>query len=345
MRVAQLAPLWKPVPPKKYGGTELMVADLSEGLQELGVDVTVFCCGGSTVKTERVEVITKPMYDLMHGFNFSWVSPHEFLTFEALFARLKDFDIVHNHLGVHPLVFAPLLPIPMVTTLDSSVPPDFPYLAEHFKDNPFISISDAQRANAPYLNYIETIHHGVDISRFKPCFDGDKGYLFFIGTLSPNKGIHLAVQAAKELGEELIIAGEIREADRIFLEKEVWPFVDGKQIRFIGEVGHREKSKLYANAKAVLFPIQWNEAFGLVMIEALASGTPVIAYHNGSAPEVIDDGKTGFIVKTFSQFKRSIKNVGHISRIACREAAEKRFDRAIMAKKYLSRYQQMTHII
>lgn len=344
MRVAQLAPLWKPAPPKKYGGTELMVADLSEGLQELGVDVTVFCCSGSTVKTKRIEVIPKPMYDLMGGFNFSWISPYEFLAFEALFARLNDFDIVHNHLGVHPLVFAPLLAIPMVTTLDSSVPPDFPYLAKHFRHNPFISISNAQRANAPYLDYIETIYHGIDISRFEPCFDTDNDYLFFIGTLSRNKGIHLAVQAAKELGEKLIIAGEIREIDKEFLEKEVWPHVDGKNIRFIGEVGHKEKATLYAKAKAVLFPIQWNEAFGLVMIEALASGTPVIAYDHGSVPEVIENGKTGFIVKTFAQLKMSIKNVGQISRATCRNAAERRFDRSIMAKNYLSLYQRMIKV-
>lgn len=344
MRIAQLAPLWKPVPPKKYGGTELMVANLSEELQKLGADVTVFCCGGSTVNTKRVEVIDKPMYDLVNGFNFSWISPYEFLTFEALFARLKDFDIVHNHLGIHPLVFAPLLQIPVVTTLDSSVPPDFPYLAKRFKNNLFTSISDAQRANAPYLNYLETIHHGIDLSGFKPCFDLDNDYLFFIGTLSHSKGIHLAVRAAKELGEKLIIAGEIREDDKAFLDKEVWPLVDGENIRFIGEVGHKEKATLYAKAKAVLFPIQWNEAFGLVMIEALASGTPVIAYQNGSVAEVIEDGKTGFIVKTFSQFKRSIKHVGQISRVACREAAEQRFDRSIMAKNYLALFQKITKL-
>ncbi len=341
MRIAQLAPLWKPVPPPKYGGTELAVAGLAEELQKLGADVTVFCCGGSSVKTKKVEVLETPMYDLMHGFNFDWIAPYEFLAFDALFSRLKDFDIVHNHMGIHPLVFAPLLNIPMVTTLDSSVPPDFPYLAERFKDEIFVSVSDAQRKNAPYLQYVETIPYGINVSRFTPNLNQDQAYLLFLGTLSENKGIDLAVKAAHELGEKLIIAGEIRETDKDFLNTNVWPFVDGEQIRFVGEVGHEEKAKLYAGAKALLFPIRWNEAFGLVMPEALACGTPVIGYGNGSVPEVIDDGKTGFVVKDFAQFKAAIKQVHTISRNLCRETAERRFDRVIMAKRYLKLYERL----
>lgn len=336
MRIALLAPLWKPVPPPKYGGTELVVANLAEELHRLGADVTVFCCGGSTVKVKRVEVIRKPMYDLVGGFHFSWISPYEFLAFDALFARLKYFDIVHNHMGIHPLVFAPLLGIPMLTTLDSSLPPDFPYLVERFKRHAFISVSDAQRKNAPDLHYVETIHHGIDLSKYKPHFNKEKEYFLFMGTLSANKGIHLAVRAAHELGERLIIAGEIRDEDRQFLDKQVVSLVDGKKIRFVGEVGHAEKVKLYAHAKALLFPTQWNEAFGLVMIEALACGTPVIGYDNGSVPEIIEDGKTGFVVHTFSQFKKRMTQVGLISRQECRKVAELRFGRSIMAEKYLT---------
>lgn len=341
MRIAQLAPLWKPVPPPKYGGTELMVANLSEGLEELGADVTVFCCGGSNVKTKKVEVIEESMYSLTNGFNFEWISPYEFLAFDALFSRLNDFDIVHNHMGIHPVVFAPLLKIPMITTMDSSVPPDFPYLAEKFKSNPFVSISNSQRKNAPNLNYIATINYGIDISSFTPSFDSNGDYLLFIGTLSENKGIDIAVKAAHELGERLIIAGEIRKEDDEFLKNNVWPLVDGDKIRFVGEVGHDEKASLYANAKAMLFPIRWNEAFGIVMPESLACGTPVVAFDNGSVPEIIDHGRTGFVVKTYNEFKEAITQVDKISRKLCRETAELRFDQMIMAKKYLDLYQKL----
>lgn len=342
MRVAQLAPLWKEVPPKKYGGSELVVANLTEGLVKLGAEVTLFACGGSKTSAKLVEVIDRPMYDLLDGFSWGAIQAYEFLEYADLIKRLDEFDVVHNHLGFHPLVFSPLFKIPVVTTLHSSLPPDFPYLAERFKDNYFVSISQAQRGLAPYLNYIETIYHGIDTANFNFNLKADNDYLLFVGSLTPNKGIDIAIQAALETNEKLIIAGEVREGDKDFLEHQVYPFIDNSQIKFLGEVNHQQKSKLYAHAKALVLPVRWNEAFGLVMAESLACGTPVIAFNKGSVPEVITNGETGFVVNNFSEFKKAINQISQISRLRCRKEAEERFDISVMAKNYLNLYQKLS---
>lgn len=341
MRIALLAPLWKKVPPEKYGGSELVVANLAKGLTELGHEVTTFTCGGSEVAGKMVKVIDKPMYDLIGGFDWSGIKQYEFLSFFELGKRMQDFDIVHNHMGMHPIALAPFLSIPFVTTLHSSLPPDFPFLAEAFKDHPFISISEAQRKLAPKLNYVGTVYHGIDVGSFKPRLAGSGNSFVFMGTLSKNKGIDIAVKSAHKLGVKLIVAGEVREGDKEFLDKEVFLYVDGEKIKFIGEVGHAEKNKLFAEAAGVLFPSRWNEAFGLVMVESLACGTPVIALNNGAVSEVIEDGKTGFIVNDELKFEEAMKKVNEISREVCRAEAEKRFDISVMAKNYEKAYKSL----
>lgn len=334
MRIALLSPLWKKVPPEKYGGSELVVANLAKGLTELGHEVTTFACGGSEVSGKLIPVIPKPMYDLVGGFDWNGIKQYEFLSFFELSNRVKDFDIVHNHMGFHPISFAPLLSIPMVTTLHSSLPPDFPYLADSFKEYPFVSISNSQRNLAPKLNYVGTVHHGIDVKNFNTRLDGKGSGFVFLGTLSHNKGIDIAVKAAHQLGVKLTIAGETREEDKNFLEKEVFPYVDGEQIKFIGEVGHEEKNRLFSEADGVLFPSRWNEAFGLVIIEALACGTPVVALNNGAVSEILKDGETGFIVEEEASFAEAMKEINKISRKTCRKEAEKRFDISVMAKNY-----------
>jgi len=337
MRVALLSPLWKSVPPKKYGGSELVVYNLAKGLTELGHEVTTFACAGSKVPGELVEVIPDEMYNLLGGFRWDAISPYEFLSFYKLGKRLADFDVIHNHMGFHPLALAPFSKVPMVTTLHSSLAPDFSYLAEEFAGENFVSISLAQRKMAPELNYVGNVYHGIDLEAFKPSYKEGE-YLFFIGTLSHNKGVDIAIRTAIATGLPLVIAGEIRESEKTFLDKEVMPFIDGKQIKFIGEVGGKEKADLYAGAKALLFPSRWNEAFGLVMAEALASGTPVIALKNGSTAEVIKDGKTGFVVETEKEFISAIKNLKKISRTACRDEAVARFSVSGMAERYAEVY-------
>ncbi|MEK7580648.1 MAG: glycosyltransferase family 4 protein [Patescibacteria group bacterium] len=341
MRIAQLAPLWKTIPPQKYGGVELVVANLTKGLVNLDHDVTLFACGGSKSEGKLVKVVDKPLYDIVGGFSWKSIQAYEFLIFDELFKRLNDFDIIHNHLGFHPLVFSKLINIPIVTTIHSSLAPDFPYLAERFKDNLFVSISDAQRKLAPYLNYVKTIYLGVETKKFEPNLKNDNKYLLFLGSLTKNKGVDLAVKATSELKEKLIIAGEIREEEKDFLDKEVWPYVDNHMIKFIGEVTMSEKIKLLANAKALLFPIRWNEAFGLVMVESMACGTPVVAYRSGSVPEIVADKTTGFVVDNFEEFKKGIKIVDTISREKCRQEATKRFDLSLMAQNYVELYKDI----
>ena len=341
MKIALLAPLWKKVPPEKYGGSELIVANLAKGLTDLGHEVTTLACGGSEVSGKLVSVIEKPMYDLMGGFDWNGIKQYEFLSFFELGKRIRDFDIVHNHMGFHSIALAPFMKIPFVTTLHSSLPPDFPYLAEAFREYPFVSISEAQRRLAPELNYVATVPHGIDVKTFQPRVEGKGNGFVFMGTLSHNKGIDIAVRVAHKIGARLTIAGEIREEDREFLDKEVFPYVDGEKIKFIGEVGHEEKSRLFSEADGVLFPSRWNEAFGLVMIEALACGTPVIALNNGAVPEVLKDGKTGFIVEDENAFVGALEKIKIISRKDCREEAEQRFDISVMAKNYEKAYHSL----
>ncbi len=341
MNIALLAPLWKKIPPEKYGGTELIVSYLASGFTKIGHNVTTFACLGSELPGTVVPVIPRPMYDLLTGFDWSGIQPYEFLSFFEFAKRAKDFDIVHNHMGLHPIALSPLLAIPMVTTLHSSLPPDFPYLAEAFREYPFVSISEAQRKLAPGLHYTATVYHGIDVGAFTPRLNGAGNGFVFIGTLSQNKGVDIAVRTAKTLGEPLIVAGEIRESDREFLDKEVFPFIDGKKIRFIGEIDHQEKNRILREAKALLFPSRWNEAFGLVMIEALACGTPVVALSNGAVPEVLRNGTTGFITKDKNSFVKGAARAGELSRTACRKEAEERFDLSIMAGKYVEVYQSL----
>lgn len=336
-----LAPLWKKVPPEKYGGTELVVANLAKGLTDSGHEASVFCCSGSKTKGRLIPVLEKPMYDLVGGFDWSGIQPYEFLSYFELGKRIGDFDIVHNHMGFHPIALAPFLPIPMLTTLHSSLPPDFSYLAEAFKAYPFVSISDAQRKLSPELNYVATVYHGIDVGSFCPDLGEKAGKFAFIGTLSKNKGIDMAVRLAGEAGAELAIAGEIRDCDKPFLDKEVFPYIDGERIRYVGEVGHEDKNELLAGSTALLFPSRWNEAFGLVMAEALACGTPVIALSNGSVPEVIENGRTGFVVEDESGFREAMTDIGKISRSECRAEAERRFDISSMAAGYAKVYESL----
>ncbi len=337
MRIALLAPLWKAVPPQGYGGSELVVANLAKGLTQLGHEVTTFACAGSAVAGRLVPVIEKTMYDLVGGFNWNGIEPYEFLSFFELGKRIQEFDIVHNHMGLHPIAFAPLLPVPMLTTLHSSTPPDFPYLAEAFKYYPFVSISGAQRSLAPALNYVATVYHGIDTKAFVPRLEGKGSGFVFIGTLSRNKGADIAVRTARELGVPLTIAGEVRAEEKAFLDAEIFPYVDGKSIRFVGEVGHEEKARLLREADALLFPSRWNEAFGLVMIEALACGTPVVALNSGAVPEVLEDGQTGLIASEGS-FATAARRVTELSRETCRREAEEKFDLSIMARSYARVY-------
>jgi len=340
MRIAILAPLWKTVPPQKYGGTELVASLLADSLVELGHDVTLYACKGSVTKAKLVEVIDQPMYDILGGFNFSSIQFYDLMEIKMAFDAAKngDYDIIHNHMSMHIAAFGNISPVPMVTTNHSSIPPDFEPLAKLTKDENFISISDSQRLMAPYLNYVGTVYHGIDTAQFEYSLT-PSDYLLYLATMSKEKGVDRAIEIAQKTGKKMIMAGDIRNQD--YFDNEVKPLIDGQQIIYLGEVDANKKKELMKDAKAYVFPIRWSEAFGLTVAESLASGTPVIAYPNGSLPEIIDDGKTGFLVNSVNQAVEAVNKIDSLSRQDCRNQAVKRFDRIVMAQNHINLYEKI----
>jgi len=339
MRIAILAPLWKTVPPQKYGGTELVASLLADGLVKLGHEVTLYACGGSKTNANLVEVIDRPMFDILGSYKFDAIQFYDFMEIKMAFDAAKDgkFDIIHNHMGLHMAALENLSPVPMVTTNHSSIPPDFEPLARLAKDSNYISISDSQRSMSPYLNYVATIYHGINTSEFEHSSEsGD--YLLFLATMSKEKGIDRAIEIAKRTGIKMIMAGDIRN-EAYF--NDIKPQIDGEQIIYLGEVDATKKRELMKNAKAYIFPIRWSEAFGLTVVESLASGTPVIAFPNGSLPEIIDNGKTGFLVNSIDEAVDAVNNISNISRQECRRQAVERFDVAIMSKNHERVYHKL----
>lgn len=334
-----LAPLWKTVPPQKYGGTELVASLITEELVKLGHEVTLFACGGSNTSAKLVEVIDRPMYDILGGFKFDAIQFYDFMEVKMAFdaAKAGDFDIIHNHMGLAIAALGNISPVPMITTNHSSLPPDFEPLSRLASDCNYISISDSQRSMAPYLNYIATVYHGIRTDQIE--FKADSGdYLLFLATMSEQKGVDRAIEIAKRTGMKMKMAGNI--TDEKYFET-IKPLIDGEQISYIGEVDLQQKNELMRNAKAYIFPIRWSEAFGLTVVESLAAGTPVIAFKNGSLPEIIDDGKTGFLVDDIDQAVEAIGKIDSISRQECRRQAVERFDASIMAKNYVKVYESL----
>lgn len=339
MRIAMLSPLWKTVPPLKYGGTELVASLLTEELVKLGHEVTLYACEGSKTKAKLIEVIDRPLFDILGGFKFGAIQFHDLIEVKLAFdaAKKGQFDVIHSHMGLHMAALGNLSPIPMVTTNHSSLPPDFEPLVKIAKDSNYVSISDSQRKMAPYLNYVATVYHGINTTAFK--FNPRGGdYLLFLATMCKEKGADRAIEIAKRTGIKMIMAGDIRRKSDF---EEIKPHIDGEQIVYLGEVDTQKKNELMQNAKTYVFPIRWSEAFGLTVVESLASGTPVIAYPNGSLPEIIDNGRTGFLVNSIDQAVEAVKNIDSISRKECRRQAIERFNASVMAKNYVKVYEEL----
>lgn len=337
MKIALLAPLWKTVPPAKYGGTELVVSNLADELVHMGQEVTVFACGGSATSARLVNVIDRPLYDVIGGFRFDSVPYCDLAALKMAFDGARDgcFDVINNHMNMSLAPFGIYCPVPMVSTNHSSVAPDDKQLSELSGESMYVSISQAQRSLAPGLNYVATIYHGIRTDTFEYDCSAHGDYLLFLATMSHAKGADLAIEIARQADMRLIMAGNV--TDRAFF-RSLEPQIDGDQVKFIGEVGHAEKNKLMREAYAYILPMRWQEAFGLTMVESLASGTPVIAFDNGAAPEVIDDGQTGYVVSSVEQAVEAIGKVSGISRAECRRQAVERFDVSRMARDYLTLY-------
>ncbi len=338
MRIAQVAPLYESVPPKLYGGTERVVYYLTEALIELGHDVTLFASGDSNTSAK---LISHTEEALRLNPNCVDAIAHQIVQIQDVIERADEFDIIHFHIDYFHFPFTENLSIPYVTTLHGRLNiPDLKYIYDKFSNQPLISISDAQRKPLPQAHFIQTVYHGLPVNLLPPGA-GEGGYLAFLGRVSPEKGLPAAIEIAKAAGIPLKIAAKVDKADQEYFENAIQPLLNHPLIEFLGEINERQKGAFLGNALALLFPINWCEPFGLVMIEAMACGTPVIAHPMGSVPEVIEHGKNGFLVNSVEEAVRAVKQLNKLPRATIRKAFEERFTDRRMALDYLEAYKKM----
>jgi glycosyltransferase involved in cell wall biosynthesis len=338
MKIAQIAPLYESVPPKYYGGTERVVSYLTEELLRQGHDVTLFASGDSVTAAHLVAPCPQALR--LDDQCVDPLAPHMVLLHQV-FQQAQAFDVLHFHLDYLHFPLSMQLRIPHVTTLHGRLDlPDLVPLYQTFPTIPVVSISESQRAPLPWLNWQGTIYHGVPEDLYT-CRDTPGTYLAFLGRISPEKGVDQAIAIAQRAGMPLKIAAKVDAVDRDYFGEVVQPLLDGPLIHYVGEVGDSKKDDFLRQAYAVLFPIEWPEPFGLVMIEALACGTPVIAYRRGSVPEVLEDGVTGWIVEGLEEAVQAVERVPMLSRTRCRQVFEERFSAARMTWEYLRLYQRL----
>ncbi len=360
MRIAMLAPINWPLPPSGYGPWELVAHNLTEGLVALGHDVTLFAAGGTKTSARLVEtcphaLCTWPENEKNKPQRFDPATgllegPPDARVLEQLhIARCMEaaasgaFDVVHSHLHVHALIHSRLIPCPLITTLHGSawVRATHPALQE-YRTSPFVSISDAERTMLPDLNYIATVYNGVDMARF-PLEERKDDYLLFAGRLAPEKGPAEAVQIARESGRRLLIAGMIEPQHQAYYDERIKPHIDGRNVDYLGLLSQAELAPVYRKAAGVVFFINWCEPFGLVAVEAQASGTPLIATRFGALPEIVCDGETGFLVNTVAEAVGATEKLSGIAPVTCRANVSSRFSVEAMAAGYVQAYERAVH--
>jgi len=336
MKIAQIAPLWETVPPPAYGGIELVVSLLTEELVRRGHEVTLFASGDSTTAAQLESVHPQA---LRLDSQVREYGIYEMLNISKAYERAEEFDIIHSHVGCGALSYAGLVKTPTVHTLHGVFTPDNEKMFLHARRQPFVSISDSQREARLGLNYVGTVYNGVDASTydFRPSPDNPP-YLAFLGRMSPEKGVHLAIEIAKKSGWHLKIAGKVDPVDVEYFAEQVKPHIDGKQIEFLGEANHQQKSVLMGGAVATLFPITWREPFGLVMIESMVTGTPVIAINLGSVPEIVAHGKSGFICSNVDECVAAIDKAVRLDRRGCHDHVLMNFTAQRMTDGYEAVY-------
>jgi len=335
LRIAQVAPLDESVPPRLYGGTERIVSYLTEELVRLGHSVTLFASGDSRT-TARLAPMSEHAIRLDPR-RCAGIALHV-LMMERVFARAAEFDVIHLHTDSLALPLARRYTTPCLLTLHGRL--DMVGLAElfaEFREMPLASISHAQRAAIQHANWIANVPHGVPLDQY--AFGAQPGqYLAFLGRVSPEKRVDQAIEIAQRAGMPLRIAAKVDPHDAEYFQREIEPLLCRPGVEFIGEIGEDAKSEFLGNAAALLFPIDWPEPFGLVMIEAMACGTPVVAYRRGSVPEVIDDGVTGLVVEGVDEAVAAVPAALRLDRRKCRETAERRFGATRMAQDYCDIY-------
>lgn len=337
MKIAQISPLHESVPPKLYGGTERVVSTLTELLVQKEHDVTLFASGDSKTSAKLVAVCPEA---LRLAKIYDPYADH-ILQLEMVYERAAEFDIIHSHVDYFTFPFAGRSSTPTVTTLHGRLDmPELLGIHRYYQGMPLISISNSQRAPFPFANFIGTVYHGLPLEQYR-YYPKPGHYLAFLGRIAPEKRPDLAVAIAKKTGIPLKIAAKIGDSDRNYFETMIRPLIEPPFIEFIGEINEQEKNAFLGEALAVLFPIDWPEPFGLVMIESLACGTPVIARPCGSVPEILIHGKTGFIHSDLDQLVRDVRQIERISREACRNHVELHFSAEKMAADYEALYDRV----
>lgn len=336
MRIAQISPLWERVPPFRYGGTELIVKLVTDELVRRGHEVTLFASGDS-ITTANLRSVHPQALRL--DAKIKEPSIYEQMMLAEVYQQADHFDIIHSHVGYHALSYCSFVKTPTVHTMHGIFTPDNEKIFQKFSCQPFISISEAQREPRLGLNYIHTVYNGIDtaVYRFYPEAT-QPTYLAFVGRISPEKGPVEAIKVARAVGLPLKMAGKIDVVDKDFYHEQVEPLIDGEQIQYLGEISHEDKVKLLGGATITLFPINWREPFGLVMIESMATGTPVIAMGLGSVPEVIAHGKTGFVCNSVEKMIEVLPDAMKIDRHTCREYVVSRFSVESMTDEYEKAY-------
>jgi glycosyltransferase involved in cell wall biosynthesis len=338
LRIAQVAPLYESVPPKFYGGTERIVSYLTEELVAQGHDVTLFASGDSQTAAKLVPACPR---SLRLDSNCIDQIAHHVVLLERVLQQSDEFDVVHFHVDYLHFPMSRRMRTRHVTTLHGRLDiPDLLPLYREFAEMPVVSISDAQREPLAAANWQATVYHGLprDLYGYR---DRRGDYFACLGRISPEKGIDRAIAIAKEVGIPLRIAAKVDKADQDYFERVIEPQLDHPLIEYIGEIGDDSKQDFLGNAQALLFPIDWPEPFGIVMIEAMACGTPVIAYRSGSVPEVMEQGRTGFVVRELDDAIEAARRVRYLSRARCREVFEERFTAQRMARDYVDVYAQL----
>jgi glycosyltransferase involved in cell wall biosynthesis len=337
MRIAQISPLIESVPPRFYGGTERIVSYLSEELVRQGHDVTLFASGDSTTSAALVACVPRAL----RLAQVVETLPYQVLQLEYLRRRAGDFDVLHFHTDYLHFPLVRSLGCAAVTTMHGRLDlPDLPPLFAEFRGMPLVSISDSQRAPLP-AHWVATVQHGLppELCRFSP--QGAGGYLAFLGRICPEKRPDRAIEIARRAGVPLKIAAKVDRVDQAYFETVIRPLLAAPQVEFIGEIGEERKQAFLGQARALLFPIDWPEPFGLAQIEAMACGTPVIAWRRGAAPEVVEHGLTGFLVDGIDAAVAAVERVGSLTRRAVRRRFEQRFTAERMARDYLAVYDRL----
>jgi glycosyltransferase involved in cell wall biosynthesis len=332
MRIAQVAPLWERVPPFRYGGIELIVQLLTDELVRRGHEVTLFASGDSITTAKLFSVHDQA---LRLDPNIKEPTLYEQMILSSVYQKAENFDIIHSHVGCAALPYSSFVKTPTVHTMHGIFTPDNEKIFRMFASQPYISISEAQREPRLGLNYIHTVYNGIDtkVYSFHPT-PQQPPYLAFVGRMSPEKGPREAIKIARATGYSLKMAGKIDTVDRDFFRDQVEPMIDGTQIQYLGEVTHEEKVRLLGEATLTLFPINWREPFGLVMIESMATGTPVVGMALGSVPEVISNGITGFAGNSLEKMIDSIPEAIKLDRQTCRDFVVNHFSVQAMTDEY-----------